>query len=664
MKFGVAYYPEHWPEDRWKTDAELMKDLQLDVVRVGEFAWSRLEPRRGRFEMDWLERAVEVLSEAGLDVVLCTPTAAPPAWLFHRHPDMAPVDRHGEPWHQGSRSDACVNNRPYRKYVRRIVTKMARRFRDNPHVHAWQVDDELGCYAGSRCYCDYCEHEFHQWLKGRYGSIDRLNRKWGTVFWGQEFTNWHEVPVPRRTPGQPHPSLLLDYNRFISSSYREFLKQQAERIRENAGQESCITTNNLGLGASHVDLFSLETFQDRTGLDNYPLDERGIDETALNLDLARSLSSDEFWVMEQQAGATTSGSWRSLPRAGQLRLWSYQAALRGAELICYFRWRTAPFGQEMHWDGLLKPNGTPSRNFEEVRNTVAELKSKASMWEGKTVNSRVGIIYSYPSQWSLSDGSLGLNLDYRRHVRTVYRCLRRMGMTADFLEPGEVPEGYDVVIMPMPFVCSEEAAKPLEVFVVNGGSLLVTSPAGYRTRHNTAHRDGAPGPLEDVLGVEVTRHDLLATPGMNTFRFDEDEEDRYQCGRLCSLLNPSDAGVLARYREEFYAGSPAVTVRSSGSGKAFFLGSTCGEDGLHRVISTVLESAGIEPNPWASERVEVVSLEAPGEGDGLLCVLNHGSESVELSCESDRGPVELVTGNRVEGTLRLDGYGVAVLRRT
>ncbi|MEF8787577.1 MAG: beta-galactosidase [Planctomycetota bacterium] len=662
MKFGVAYYPEHWPEDRWETDAELMKDMQLDVVRVGEFAWSRLEPRRGRFEMDWLERAVEVLSGAGLDVVLCTPTAAPPAWLFHRHPDMAPVDRQGHSWHQGSRSDACINNRPYRKYVRRIVTRLARTFRDNPHITAWQVDDELGSYAGSRCYCDYCEHEFHQWLKGRYGSIDRLNKKWGTVFWSQEFTNWHEVPVPRRTPGQPHPSLLLDYNRFISSSYREFLKQQADIIRDYAGQDSHITTNSLGLGASHVDLFSLETFQDETGVDNYPLDERGVDETALSLDLARSMSDDGFWVLEQQAGATTSGTQRSLPRAGQLRLWSYQAALRGAELISYFRWRTAPFGQEMHWDGLLRPDGSPSRNFEEVRNTIGELKEKASLWEGKAVESRVGLIYSYPSQWALSDGSLGMSLDYRRHVRTVYRCLRRMGMTVDFLEPGDVPEGYDVVIMPMPFVCPEEAAGPLEVFVVNGGSLLATAPAGYRTLHNTARRGGAPGPLRDVLGVEVRQHDLLGHPGMNAFRFD-DEEEEYECGRLCSLMDTSDARPLARYDEEFYAGSPAVTVRSAGSGKAFFLGSTCGEDGLHRVISEVLESAGIEPHPWASERVEVVPLDAPGEEGSLLCVLNHGSEPVELTCEGERGPVELVSGDRVEGSLRLDGYGVAMLTR-
>ena len=662
MEFGVDYYPEHWPESRWETDAELMRDMQLDVVRIGEFAWSRLEPKRGRFDTDWLERAVNTLGEAGLKVVLCTPTSAPPAWLFHRHPDMVPVDRDGRKWYPGSRSDACVNNRPYRKYVRRIVTQLAKTFAENPHVAGWQVDDELGCYGSGRCYCDYCEHEFRQWLKGRYGSIDRLNKKWGTVFWSQEFTNWHEIPVPRRTPGRPHPSLFLDYSRFISASCREFLKEQCDIIREYGGDDTPLTANGLGLSLDHIDLFSLDAFQDVASLDNYPLNSRRLDSTALNLDLTRSNGDGGFWVMEQQAGATASGAHRTLPRPGQLRLWSYQAALRGADLLCYFRWRTPPFGQEMQWDGLLKPNGSPGRYFKEVRDTIAEMKEKNTLWEGKQLNARVAIVLSYSSMWSLMDESLGMNLDYRQHVRMVYRSLRRMGAAVDFIEPGEVPEDYDAVVMPMPFVCPQEVVGQMEVFVVNGGSMLVTAPAGYRTQQNTAVMDGAPGPLKELLGLEISHHDILGSPGMNGIHFDRDDMS-FDCGRFCSLIDTSDAQALATYEGEFYGGSPAVTVRSAGSGQAFFLGASCGQELMDKVVSEMLDVAGLHAHPWASKKVETLPLRAPGSHGKLLCVLNHGEDSVELEIDGEKAPVDLVTGTKVRGTLRLDGYGVALLRQ-
>ncbi|MFO8009081.1 MAG: beta-galactosidase [Candidatus Brocadiia bacterium] len=661
MRIGVAYYPEHWTEDRWPEDARLMREAGIDVVRVGEFAWSRLEPRRGHYDMDWLGRAMDVLAEEGLEVILCTPTAAPPTWLFDRHPTMFPEDREGKSWYMGSRRHACLNNRPYRRYVRRIVRELAKTLGNRPEICAWQVDNEIGCHGSGRCYCDDCEQAFREWLKRRYGTIDRLNRLWGTAFWSQEFNDWHYIPAPRRTPAGVHPSLALDYERFTSASYRDFFNEQRELIEEYSGADRPITTNCMALHTDQVNQFAFAASHDVAAYDNYPVTPAWLDGTALALDLTRSAKGTPFWVLEQQAGPTLIPASAALPAPGQLRLWSWQAAAHGAELIAYFRWRTCAAGQEMHWYGLLEADGSRRRRFGELAETISGLKEAAPAWEGHLPDARVALVLDYESMWALRADAMGSGLSYRKQVAEWHALLRRRGLAVDVVPPERrLEDRYDVLVVPAPLISRPQVAKRWMEFVERGGRLLVAGPAGYRTEHNTWVTGAPPADYADLLGLHLPEHDVFASGGANTIELSGETFD-VDC--YCGLIEPSGIEVLGTYGQRFYSGTPAVTRSGQGRGAAYYLGAVGGPDLYGRVLDLVLEDAGLEAHPWAGEALEVGPLSPQPDGARLTFVLNHSADARELELPEGVECTDLLTQTDYSGAVPLDGYGVVLLRR-
>lgn len=659
MRIGVAYYPEHWPEERWAEDARLMRQTGIDVVRVAEFAWSRLEPRRAQYDMEWLQRAIEILGGEGLQIILCTPTAAPPPWLFNRHPSMVPQDREGKNWFPGSRRHVCLNNRPYRRYVRRIVRELTRALGSRPEVCAWQIDNELGCHDSGRCYCDDCEQAFREWLKRRYGIIDRLNKLWGTVFWSQRFNDWHEVPAPRRTPASPHPSLVLDYKRFMSATVRDFVADQREIIEQYSSGHKPITTNSIGLHLHQIDQFSLAGPQDVAAVDNYPVDAESLDAVACQLDLTRSVMRKPFWVLEQQAGPTMIRARRGQPRPGQLRLWSYQAAARGAELIGYFRWRTCAFAQEMHWYGMLDADGSMRRRYDELKAAIAELKDGASLWEGRLPDARVAMVLDYHAHWALEADSMAADIDYLAQFRVFYNLLRRMGLAVDIVPPGQDASGYALLVVPMPVLAREQEARTWRDFVVRGGTLIVTAPAGYRTEQNTWLMAPPPGPLSDLLGVEVVEHDMLSGGADNAAVFEDAEHPLHS---FCSVLELRGAEAVATYGRQFYSGGPVVTCRADGEGRAYFLGAIGSAELYAHLLEAAVRDAGLERSPWSSEVVEVVPLHTGEDEDSLTFVLNHSEESAQLALPEGESRRDLLTGREHSVKVPLEGYGVVLLQ--
>ena len=658
MRIGVAYYPEHWPKERWAADAEHMRETGIDVVRLAEFAWAKMEPRRGQYDMDWLAKAVNVLAAHDLKVILCTPTAAPPQWLFNRHPSMVPIDREGRPWFRGSRRHACLNNRSYRRYVRRIVRELARAFAKDPNVVGWQIDNELGCHGSGRCYCDDCEQAFREWLMRRYGRIGRLNKLWGTVFWSQRFNDWHEVPAPRRTPAQAHPSLVLDYKRFTSATYRDFVSQQRETIDQYAGGKALVTTNQIGLHLDQIDQFDLGAPQDVASVDNYPVDGQNVDAVALTLDMTRSARRAPFWVLEQQAGATMIPARRGQPRPGQLRLWSMQSAARGAELIGYFRWRTCGFAQEMHWYGMLDADGTTRRRYDELKRAIAELKDKAPLWEGGRPDARVAMVLDYSAHWALEADSMTADVDYLAQFRTFYGLLRRMGLTVDMIAPGTDPSGYGLLVAPMPVIGRSGDAAAYLSYVQQGGTMLVTAPAGYRTEQNTWPAGPPPGPLAELLGVEVEEHDRLGGGLANSVSLDGTD---YALRSLCCLLDLRGAEALGSYGQEYYAGRPVVTRCAHGEGRVYFLGAIAGADLYGKLIEMAASDAGLAAHPWSSETVEVIAWTAGDTGRPATFVLNHGDEIAELALTDGESRRDLLTDTDHTGAVTLEPYGVVLL---
>jgi beta-galactosidase len=458
---GVCYYPEHWPEAQWAEDAARMVALGLTWVRIGEFAWSRMEPEPGRFDWEWLDRAISVLGGAGLQVVLGTPTATPPRWMLDKHPDMLAVDAQGRARGFGSRRHYCFSHRGYRTECARIVTELARRYGRNSHVAAWQTDNEYGCHDTVLSYSDAARDAFREWLAQRYQSPQALNRAWGNVFWSMEYSSFDEIGLPNLTVTEANPSHVMAFRRFASDEVAGFNRLQTEIIRKHS--DAPIAHNYMGR-ITEFDHFTVGADLDIASWDAYPLGflsdrlevtpehkrrfvrQGDPDFQAFHHDLYRAVGRGRWWIMEQQPGPVNWAPWNADPLPGMARLWAWEAFAHGAEAVCYFRWRQAPFAQEQMHAGLLRPDSAPAQAFEEAGKVAAEL---AAMPDVGTARADVALVFDYASAWAWQTQPQGRDFDYFRLAFAFYRGLRRLGLNVDILPPDMADlTGYKLVLAP------------------------------------------------------------------------------------------------------------------------------------------------------------------------------------------------------------------------
>jgi beta-galactosidase len=613
--FGVDYYPEHWPEERWTEDARLMAEAGFTVVRLAEFAWSRMEPRESVRDFDWLDRAISILAEHDIRIVLGTPTASPPPWLMAKSSELFLVGEDGRRATFGNRREYCPNNSIYHSHTRRIVAHMAERYADHPSVIGWQVDNEFG----ARCYCPICRGAFQEWLRQRYGSLEVLNARWGTVFWSHEYTDWSQIPVPAKTGGSPNPGLALDFDRFASDSYVAYQQMQVDILREKCPAHF-VTHNFMGFGYDRIDYFDLARALDFVAWDVYP---RGFwdpyaevdpSAVALSADTMRGLKGRNFWVMEQQSGPSGWETVGVMPRPGELRLWAYQSIAHGADAIVFFRWRTCRFGTEEYWHGVLDHHGIPGRRYEEIKRMGAEIKQAGKQIHGTIYKPQVAMLLS----------------------------------------------SYKLVFAPALHVLPDAVAENLERFVARGGVLVVTPRSGAKDESNAIVNRHLPGLLAQMCGVEVKEYDALPEGAGNVLEFVSPElVARSASARVwCDVLKVGSAAVVARYTQGYYAGEPAITLNRCGLGRALYVG-TFGDGALYEALADwLLGLAGVAPLLAAREGVEVT---ARWQGDRrLLFVLNHTTEEQEVALE--KSAVNLLEeGAVLEGTVAIAARDVLIL---
>ena len=458
---GTCYYPEHWPEDQWADDAARMAEIGLTWVRIGEFAWSRLEPAPGDLRLDWLDRAIEVLGAAGLRVVLGTPTATPPRWMLDKHPDMLATDAHGQPRKFGSRRHYCFSHDGYREEAVRIARILAERYGRNPHVAAWQIDNEYGCHDTVHSYSDAARRAFRDWCAQKYQSPDTLNRAWGNVFWSMEYDSFDQIDLPNLTVTEPNPAHAMAFRRFSSDQVARFNAAQVEVIR--AYSDAPISHNYMGR-ITEFDHFTLGRQMEIATWDSYPLGflEDRLEEDdahkrryarqgdpdfqAFHHDLYRAVGNGRWWVMEQQPGPVNWAPYNPAPLPGMARFWAWEAFAHGAECVAYFRWRQAPFAQEQMHAGMLRPDDAPAPAYREAAEVAREL---ADMPDVAAPPAPVALIFDYASAWAWQVQPQGQGLDYFRLVFEIYRGLRKLGQNIDIL-PADTDDlsGYAVVLVP------------------------------------------------------------------------------------------------------------------------------------------------------------------------------------------------------------------------
>lgn len=522
-ELGVCYYPEHWPEERWVKDAQQMVESGLSWVRIGEFAWSKLEPTPGDLHFEWLDRAVEVLGQAGLKVVMGTPTATPPRWMLDQHPDMLAVDETGRPRKFGSRRHYCFSHAGYREEAVRIARLMAQRYGANPTIGAWQIDNEYGCHDTVISYSQAAEAEFRIWLRQKYGTIEALNGAWGNVFWSMEYNSFDQIDLPNLTVTDPNPAHVLAFRRFSSGQVVAFNRAQAEAVRQNT--DAPLIHNYMGR-ILEFDHFEVGADLDIASWDSYPigflsdrleasadhklayLQQGDPDMQAFHHDLYRAVGKGRWWIMEQQPGPVNWAPHNPAPLPGMVKLWSLEAVAHGAEVVSYFRWRQAPFGQEQMHAGLLSPEGNSAPGLAEVQEVSRILKQLGTI---ETVQADVALVFDYPSDWAWKTLPQGEGFDYFRVVFAAYRALRRAGLSVDFVNAasGEI-DGYKLVFASALARVPDELQQALNGF---SGVAIIGPRSGAVTEELSIPDQGRPA----VDGIEC-RVDLVETFPPNASR--------------------------------------------------------------------------------------------------------------------------------------------------
>jgi len=487
--YGADYYPEHWDRSFWKKHVELMKVYGIEWVRIGEFMWSVVERSDGEFDFSLLDEAIELLSENGIKIILGTPTATPPAWLVSKYPEILPVDWNGRVRGFGSRRHYSPNSKAYLEYALRIVEQYASRYGDV--IDVWQIDNEFGCHGTTYSFGTEDLVAFREWLKEKYGTLENLNRHWGTVFWSQTYKSWDEIVFPINTPTFENPHQMLDIYRFMSDSSIRFLKSQVEVIRKYSSKP---VTHNFMVDFMDLDYRKMARYVDFVSWDNYiATEEYDPLRQSANHSLMRSLKHQPFLVIEQQPARV---NWRQVNEnyeSEYLAMWTKQAYLNGAMGVMPFRFDQIRFGAEQYHAGLLDYYGRPTKRLE------AYSKAKSQTPGVITPKPEVAIFFDYENEWIHRINHLNRNFKYWDAIVDIYKAVKKLGYNAEFVFNDDKVEGYDVLIVPYASYISEEFMEKIKKFE---GPVYLTAMSSIKDRYNWL-TERMPWHLIDEFGIEV-----------------------------------------------------------------------------------------------------------------------------------------------------------------
>lgn len=678
MYFGVDYYPEQWvypyggspdnPEATWEHDAQLMAHAGFNVVRVGEFTWGLCEPEEGTYDFGWLRRVMDILGNAGIKIVLATPTAAPPIWLARKYPDILPVDEAGLTKHEGTRRAVCLNSDVYWKRSKQIVTEMAKALGNHPHLIAWQIDNSLGGNFTEASFNQDTRRDWHAWLEAKYETVERLNEKMGLRHWGQVVRSFKEVPMPMTAPTQHNPALVLDWCRFCSDTIVQFVRMQAEVLHEVTPNRP--VTTNLRPLLHRFDHFDVAEAVDFVSIESTAALKAKSSDLACEIDMLRSLKKTGirapdgetgFWVMEQKAGNVTWQDVNSLVRPGVLRMFAYQLLSRGADAILFFRWRQPRFGTEKFHGAVLPHTGnTESRVFKEVSHLGEEFKLLAPAIQGTHVVADACILYTHDNDWLLQQANQpNKYFNLRDHIQLIYNALHDRNISVDFCRPTEDLSHYKLVFAPSLHLLSGGEADRIKLYVQNGGTLVATFNTGLVDEHAMAPDTGYPHDLTDLFGMEVLEFDQLPPGEENhlVFKGTFPTSHLHPARMWCDIIEPKECQVLATYAKDFYSGRPAITMHTFGLGKAVYIGTLSHQHFYSDLVSWLRQLCNLHPLLKVPDTVEVSMRQK--DDARIFFLLNHQSSPVRI--QFFKPMHDFLTGNSFSGNYDLQPHGVLVL---
>lgn len=647
--YGGDYNPEQWPQDVWAQDYQLFDAAHVDTVTVGVFTWAQTQPAPGVYDFAVLDAIVERAAAEGRAVCLATGTGAHPAWLARAHPEVTRVDFEGRRHRFGQRHNSCPSSPVFRRLSAELARRIAARYAANPAVVAWHVGNEYG----GACYCELCTAGFRDWLRAKYGTLDRLNHAWCTTFWSHTFTDWDEIEAPSALTehwrGPDHTAfqgITLDYLRFMSDAMLTNFTDEKAAIRES-DPDTPVTTNFMGMYRP-LDYHSWAAHLDFASWDNYPPDDRSAARMALTHDLMRGLKDGQpFWLMEQTPSCTACRDVNPLKRPGINRLWSWQAVAHGADAVLYFQLRASRGASEKYHGAVIGHAGrADTRVFGEVAALGAELDRIGGATLGARTPARVALLFDWDSWWALeiSDGPSRL-VRYQQVVLAYHRALWDAGADVDVVAVTADLSGYDVVVAPALHMVKGDLAQRLEMVAARGGSVVTTFLSGRVDEDDNAFLTDVPGPLGTLMGVRVDEWDAREADVVNPVLLTSGGEELEVASRLLfELAIPQGADVVGTYRADFYAGTPAVTRNTFGAGHGWYVAAGLEQDGVSWVMRQVLARHDLI-GPYADVPDLETAVRVAPDGTRLLFLLNHATTAAEVTaCVTGD---DLLTGDRV-----------------
>ncbi len=652
LLLGAAWYPEQWPESRWEADLELMEQAHFNVVRIGEFAWSREEPSQGRFDLDWLERAVRAAQKHHIAVVIGTPTDAPPAWLTTDHPETLRVDATGRRAEHGSRRQFNYANTQYRQYCVEIVDRLAQRFGHDPNVIGWQIGNEFT----DESFDPETRRQFQAWLQRRYSTLDVLNRAWSTSYWSQTYDRWSEIPLPSASG---NPGLLLEHKHFVTDTWRDFQHVQVVAIRKHADSRQFITTNIGGLGWSdNFDHYEITRELDLASWDDY------VGEGHLNVarngfmhDFVRGWKRSNFWVMETQPGSVNWAPVNDTLDRCETRAMAWQAVGHGADAVLYWQWRSALNGQEQYHGAIVGPDGEPLPIYKEAEEAGASFEQAAATLAGTSPVAQVAILQSYDSRWAIDFQPHNRNYDQLDILLDYYRPLRDRRLTVDIVNAEAPLQQYKLVFAPSLNLISPQLGKELLAYVRQGGHLLLGPRSGMKDEHNALNIQRQPGPLADALGGRVEQYYALDAPAPVSGDFGTGSATIW--AEQLSARN-NGAEILMRYGKSngWLDNQPAMITRQVGKGRITYLGALVDAAVMRNVAQWALDLARITPE-FEELPASIEVCRRAGKDHNVFVLINHGSAPVTIPLPA--GMKEVTGPDSGPAGIPLNPQAVAVL---
>ncbi|MFF5969411.1 beta-galactosidase [Streptomyces collinus] len=659
LAFGGDYNPEQWPESVWQEDVRLMREAGVTMVSVGIFSWALLEPSPGCYDFGWLDRLLDLLHEHGIRVDLGTPTVVPPVWFYRAHPEALPVTAEGVRYEFGSRAAICHSNTDYRSAAAAITTKLAERYADHPALAMWHVHNEYGVPV-SACYCASCAAHFRRWLATTYGTVDAVNKAWGTAFWGQRYGGFEDINPPRLTPAAVNPGQALDYKRFADATMREnFVAERDILHRLSPGVP--VTTNFMTAlsQCDSVDYWAWGREVDLVTNDHYLITDgrRTHVNLAMAADLTRSVAGGAPWLLLEHSTSGVNWQLRNPAKApGQMARNSLAHVARGSEGALFFQWRQSRRGAEKFHSAMVPHGGTDTRVWREVVELGASVEALSEI-RGTRTEADVAVLWDWHSWWAQTlDWRPSVDHDARERADAFYEALYDRHLTVDFAHPEADLSRYPLVVVPALYLMTEAAGHNLKAYVEQGGTLVVSYFSGIVDQHDAVHEGAYPGPLRDVLGLTVEEFSPLL-PGERV-RVRGLDGTELSADVWTEFVVPRGAETVSAYADGPAAGLPAVTRYRLGEGTAWYVSTRLGADGLDALLGRAGEDAGLAPRADLPRDVEVVR--RTGASGTYLFAVNHTGSDAKVPLEAPG--TELLTGDRAAGRLAVPAGAVRVVR--